>query len=211
MARNVIAIYSDPARADAAIADLLREGVSEDRICLMSHDATQRYRELATLTDEERRQKAVRGLGGGALLGAATGALIALGVAFVPGFWIIGAGPLASILGGTGIGAAAGAAAGGIGGALDRLGIPPTESGRYEAAMRRGGTLVAVRSEEPEAPRVAATLERHGPLDMDRSARDWGRAPRRPAPVRHLETSELEHVPGPLVRSYPEPEEPEPV
>src|SRR5690606_10986656 len=106
------------------------------------------------------------------LLGAATGALVALGVSVVPGFWLIG-GPAASILAGGGIGAVLGGAAGGLGAAFDRMGIPEGPSKRYEEALRRGATMVAARVEDAAARRVAATLERHGPVDVDRAAKRW--------------------------------------
>lgn len=227
MARNVIAIFPDPARAEAAIAELVADGVPRDALCVVTHDAKQRYRELATLSDAQRRSKARAGLGGGALLGAATGALIALGVSAVPGFWIIG-GPAASLLAGGGIGALLGGVAGGLGAAFDRMGIPEGPSLRYEEALRRGATMVAARVEDERARHVAALLERHGPVDVDRSAKRWEAAGWRIGGRRRAygpevvererqawEAERLERealgLPGDIVRSYPVIEEPEPV
>lgn len=212
MARNVIAIYPDPGSADAAVAELLQSGVPREQIGLVRHHAVERYRDLATLSDEQRKRKARAGFGGGLLLGGATGALIALAVAAVPGFWIIG-GPALSLLAGGGIGAAVGGAAGGIGAAFDRWGIPEGESKRYQEALRQGGTLLAVEAPDGFVRRVVDILERHGPIDLDRSARPLDRVDGSAGTEGRLDEEpdeDLHHIPGALIRSYPAPEEPEP-
>ena len=85
---------------------------------------------------------------------------------------IPGLGPVvaAGWLAATALGAAAGAVAGGVIGALVDSGVPAEDAQVYAEAIRRGGTLVSVRTESP------ATLEHifntHASVDVaDRRAR----------------------------------------
>lgn len=172
--RNLIGMYRDLDIAERLVSDLLSAGVPRDRISIVSHHASERYRDLATLSDEHRKENTARGAGGGAAVGAVGGALLSIGLAALPGVgWILAAGPIGSILATGGIGALAGAAVGGIGGALSKAGVPERQAQHYAEAVRRGGALIAVEAEEADAPQVAEVMERYEPVDMDRSAKRW--------------------------------------
>jgi hypothetical protein len=111
-------------------------------------------------------------LAGGAL-GGLVGVLVGVGAFAIPGLGpIIAAGPLASGL----IGAAVGAAGGGLVGALVEWGIGEEEAEFYLEGVRRGGTLVAVRTEDVQADAVAALLNQPGLVDIEKAAGDWREA-----------------------------------
>lgn len=174
MARNIIAMYPDLHIAERVVGDLLAAGADRSNISIVSHHATERYRELSTMSDEQRKENAARGAGAGALGGVLGGALLSIGLAAIPGVgWILAAGPVGSIIATGAIGAGLGAAAGGIGGALSKAGVPTDRAGRYAEGVRRGGALVAVEVPDPLANKIADVMSRHKPIDIDRSAKRW--------------------------------------
>lgn len=65
----------------------------------------------------------------------------------------------------TAVGAVAGAATGGIVGALVGAGVPEKDAHVYSESIRRGGTLVSVRTKDADAARVQAILDRYKPID----------------------------------------------
>jgi hypothetical protein len=90
----------------------------------------------------------------------------------IPGLGpVIAAGPLASMLVGAGIGAAGG----GLLGALVGWGVPETEAGYYTEAVRRGSTLLAVRTEETNVPHIVEILNRHNLVDLQTRVDYWRR------------------------------------
>ena len=74
---------------------------------------------------------------------------------------MVAAGWLAS----TAVGVAAGAATGGIVGALVDAGVDREHADVYSESVRRGGTMVTVRTRDEDAGRVATLLESHKPID----------------------------------------------
>lgn len=106
----------------------------------------------------------------GTLLGGGAGLLAGLGMLAVPGVGpVVAAGWLVSALTGAGIGAAAGGLVGGLTGA----GMNETEAAAYAEGVRRGGTLVTVRSEAGRADQVIAALKEAGSIDLDERAENW--------------------------------------
>lgn len=174
MGRNIIAMYPDLNVAERVVDDLIANGVTRDCISIVSHHATERYRELSTMSDEQRQANAATGAGAGAAGGAVGGVLASIGLAALPGVgWILAAGPVGSIVATGLIGAGVGAVAGGLGGALSKAGVPVDPADRYAEAIRRGGALVAAEVPSHRAEELATVMERHNPLDIDRSARRW--------------------------------------
>jgi uncharacterized membrane protein len=95
------------------------------------------------------------------------GLLLGLGALAIPGLGpLVAAGPLAAALAGAG----AGAVAGGLMGALTDLGVPEDEARSYVDGLRRGGVLLVVRAEGMMIERAAATLQRHGAVNIDQRA-----------------------------------------
>ncbi len=106
----------------------------------------------------------------GSLLGGGAGLLAGLGMLAVPGVGpVVAAGWLVSALTGAGIGAAAGGLVGGLTGA----GMNEAEAAAYAEGVRRGGTLVTVRSEAGRADQVIAALKEAGSIDLDERAEGW--------------------------------------
>jgi uncharacterized protein (TIGR02271 family) len=111
----------------------------------------------------------LKAVAGGAIGGLA-GLLLGLGAFAIPGVGpIIGAGPLAAAL----TGAAIGAAGGGLLGALVGWGIPETEAGYYAEGVNRGGTLVAVRTQDNMVDHVVSIMDRYNPVDIDSRVSEW--------------------------------------
>ena len=74
---------------------------------------------------------------------------------------MVAAGALAA----TAVGAAAGAVTGGVVGALVSAGVPEEEAHVYCEAVRRGGTLVSVRTADDNVAFVQQIMNRHRPID----------------------------------------------
>ncbi len=107
-----------------------------------------------------------RGTSTGALLGGAGGLLAGLGLLAIPGLGpIVAAGWLAATAVGAGIGAAGGAATGGIVGALKDAGHSEEDANVYSEGVRRGGTLVSVRTDDMEAGQVESILDANRSVD----------------------------------------------
>ncbi len=99
----------------------------------------------------------------GAEIGGVAGLLLGLTGLMIPGLgWIATAGWLGGML----LGAGTGAVIGGLAGALTQVGVPAEDAAHYTEAVRRGGTLVAVRSEDNLAQRVAEILGNDGAVNV---------------------------------------------
>ena len=85
---------------------------------------------------------------------------------------MVAAGALAATLAGAGVGAAVG----GLVGALVEAGIPREHADIYAEAVRRGGTLVTVRTDDAFSDRVSDILNRHSPVDIEERAESWQQA-----------------------------------
>jgi hypothetical protein len=98
--------------------------------------------------------------GEGAIIGAAIGATAATAASLItmlaiPGVGaVVGAGWLAALLGSMAIGGVAG----GLLGALTNAGISEEDAQVFVEGMRRGGTLVAARVPQAEAPRIETMM-----------------------------------------------------
>ena len=106
---------------------------------------------------------------GGVVLGAAGLAASLMGLA-IPGIGpIIAAGPIVSLLTGAGVGAVAG----GLIGGLTDLGVSHPDAENYAEAVRRGGALVTVRTDDARSARAAEIMRGHGAIDIERRASQW--------------------------------------
>ena len=98
------------------------------------------------------------------------GLLAGLGLLAIPGVGpVVAAGWLVATLTGAGVGAAIG----GLAGSLTGAGLSEADAHTYAEGVRRGGTLVTVRADELNAPRVMSVLEEHGSVDIDERAKTW--------------------------------------
>jgi hypothetical protein len=184
--KTVVALYDQIADANAAVRDLVDFGIARDNISLMASDSSGNYgtyfsgqRTSAGVEEgvESTASGAATGAGIGAIVGGLGGLLVGLGVLAVPGIGpVLAAGPLAtaiSAITGAGVGAMAGGAAGGLIGALVDLGLPEETAGNYAEGVRRGGTLVTVRTEDHQAEEARRIMNRHNVVNLDERVRGW--------------------------------------
>jgi hypothetical protein len=136
---------------------------------MMAGDPEDRYAtQLAEAYDEA--DAAVDGAVAGGVLGGLAGLVIGLGAFAIPGLGpVIAAGPLAATLMGAGIGAAGG----GLLAALVEWGISEEEAEYYLEGVRRGGTLVAVKTPDNQVERVSEIMQEHQPIDLEERVATW--------------------------------------
>jgi hypothetical protein len=169
-----VGLFGSAARVRAVIDELVAHGIERDAISIVSRssaeaDATGQA-VVESETDADRASDVAAGAGAGAALGGLGGLLLGLGALAVPGIGpVLAAGPLAAALAGAGLGAAAG----GIVGSLTGLGIAEDDAKLYAEALRRGGTLVAVRAEEGQARTAAEVMAAGGAEDVRDHAERW--------------------------------------
>lgn len=169
--RTVVALYDRFEDAQRAIQALNEHGFNRDDMNLVANDERGEYsRSLETSDDVSGGEGAATGAGIGAVLGGLGGLLVGLGALAIPGVGpVLAAGPIVSALAGAGVGAVAG----GLIGALVDLGIPEEHANYYAEGIRRGGTLVTVRTEDNMAEDARMVLNRFNPVDIDTRARTW--------------------------------------
>jgi hypothetical protein len=153
-ARTVVAVFGRGADLEPAYGALRAEGIGENEISIVrpSEDAAPPVGAGET--------KAEAGATTGAAAGAVIGGLAGLAALAIPGIGpLLVAGPIAAVL----AGAVTGGALGGLVGSFAGLGIPTEDAERFEAAVRSGGTFMAVRTGGgDEADRVRRILEERG-------------------------------------------------
>lgn len=168
--QTIVALFDDFRDSEGAVDELEAAGIPASHISLVANNLGSRYGRYRLL--EEQRQAATQsshGAGNGLAIGAATiggiGLLATIGALTIPGVGpLIVAGSLGLALVGTG----AGAAAGGLVGALVGAGVSRAHADIYAEAIRRGGTLIAVEADSGDYDRIAATIARHGPAEVER-------------------------------------------
>lgn len=171
MAKTIYAILENSVKADAALSDLMAEGVSRDDISIVTKDnvTVNQTAEERTKAENVAGSTTSGALTGGAIGGIA-GLLIGLSVITLPpigGIFI--AGPLASALGistaaaSTVAGAGLGALGGGLVGALVGLGIPEEAALVYEERLTNNGVLLGIACDNDEDfEKFRGILNRHG-------------------------------------------------
>ncbi len=162
--RTATALYNSYSSAAAAVGQLEAAGIPHDDISIVSNDAEHQGR-----TGDH--PGTGTGASVGTLVGGGAGLLAGLGMLAIPGLGpVVAAGWLASTL----VGAGVGAAAGGLVGALTDAGIDHTDANAYAEGVRRGGTLVTVRTDESRLARATQILDVDGALDLDERRTAWG-------------------------------------
>ena len=150
-------VYDSYAQAKQAVSDLEARGVPSSDISLVANKHVS-----AQHADVDDASEAAAGAGLGAAVGGGAGLLAGLGIMAIPGLGpVVAAGWLAS----TALGVVAGAAAGGVIGSLVDAGEDEDTAHVYSESIRRGGTLVTVRTDEGRSSDVQAILDRHQPID----------------------------------------------
>jgi hypothetical protein len=158
MARTVSRMYDSYGQAQRVVQKLEEAGFSSSEVSLVS-----RYRDDYTLADDASGTGAATGATAGALLGGGTGLLTALGVIAIPGLGpLVAAGVIATTL----AGAASGSVVGGLLGALTGSGVSEEDAHVYSEGVRRGSSLVTVRTDDNRATKADAILNLESPVDV---------------------------------------------
>jgi hypothetical protein len=149
-------VYDTYSQAEQAVGALEAAGVASSDISLVANKVvSDKYDKVDEVSGT------ATGAGVGAALGGGVGLLTGLGLMAIPGLGpVVAAGWLAA----TALGAAAGTAAGGLIGALAEAGVPERDAQVYSEAVRRGGTLMTVRTDMSDA-QVNSLLDKYGPMD----------------------------------------------
>ncbi|MCR4524660.1 MULTISPECIES: general stress protein [Bosea] len=155
MTRTLTRTYDNYETARSVVEQLEAAGVSSNDISVVGRAGT---------SDET---NATEGAGIGAGIGGAAGLLAGIGMLAIPGVGpVVAAGWLAS----TAAGAVAGAAAGGLVGSFVKEGHDKDEADYYAETVRRGGSVVSVRTEPEHEATVQAILD--GATPIDRATRE---------------------------------------
>lgn len=183
MAITVTRLFDHYADAETAVRELENMGIPHDNISFASSDAnrsgtvSQRHDGSGNDAHDHEVDRhpgqglddhgdITRGASTGAAIGGVGGLLAGLGLMAIPGLGpIVAAGWLVATVAGAGIGAAGGAATGGVVGALKNSGHTDEEAHVYSEGLRRGGTLVSVKTDDARASEVSSLLERHNGVD----------------------------------------------
>lgn len=176
----VAALFDTAPRAFSALEDLVGNGYDRQHINVIANDVAGEYslyfdddgHYIATEHDNTTAgEGAATGGGIGALLGGAGGVLAGLGLIAIPGIGpALAAGPIVAGL----VGAGAGAVAGGLVGSLVNSGMPKENADKYAEGVRRGGTLLLLRTEPGDLTQEAhRILNAHQPVDIDERAHGW--------------------------------------
>ena len=154
--QTISKVYDSYAQAERAVKDLEAAGIPAADISLVANKhVSDKYANV----DEA--SPAGTGASLGAAVGGGAGLLAGLGILAIPGLGpVVAVGWLAS----TALGALAGSAAGGIVGALVGTGVPEKDAHVYSEAVRRGGTLLTVRTNQ-SSDTIERILSGYHPID----------------------------------------------
>jgi hypothetical protein len=167
--KTVVGFFANRQDAENAVGALVNAGISRDNLGVVSRD----YRDAADspkIGPLHGAGGADTTAGGAAAVGGLAGFVAGLLALAIPGIGpILAAGPLAAGLMGAGVGAAAG----GLIGYFKDMGVSEDEAEYYAEGVRRGGTIVAARSDEGEVSRVTRILDDNGATDIKKQAAEW--------------------------------------
>lgn len=177
--RTIARLYDSSATAHAAVGSLEAAGFSHNDITYMGsadeHAARDRIGSdsvhgSAAADDTPPEAGAATGASLGTVVGGGAGLLAGIGALAIPGIGpLVAAGWLVATLTGAGVGAAAG----GLIGGLATAGVDEEHANTYSEGLRRGGHLVAVRTDETRAAEAERILDQHGPVDMESRQAEW--------------------------------------
>jgi len=166
-------MFDDYQAAERAVTRLKNAGIPANDISLVGgNEQMRKTSRVGTSpgTPETTSEDVGTGATVGAAIGGGAGLLAGLGLMAIPGLGpVVAAGWLVSTL----VGAGAGAATGGVIGALMDAGIPEEHAHAYAEGIRRGGTLVTVRTEQQFVDKAVDILDDDGTVKMDERITSW--------------------------------------
>jgi len=170
MIKTVIGSFDSADDADRASRDLRNAGFADTDINLVVSNMRQGDGETELPAIGDGTGPVAKGAVAGGVLGGAAGLAASLAGLAIPGIGpILTAGPIIATLAGAG----AGAVAGGVIGSLTEIGVEKKDAELYAEAVRRGGTLNTLRTDESRADEASAILRKAGAIDITRRAEDW--------------------------------------
>lgn len=155
--RTITRLYDTYDDATRVVADLEAAGIRHDDISLVGQEhATE--------------NRAGTGAGIGAVVGGGAGLLAGIGSLAIPGVGpVVAAGWLVATL----AGAVVGGGAGGLVGSLVHTGVSDEEAQVYAEGVRRGGSLVTVRTDDVRAVEVERIMNSRTYVDWRARNRDY--------------------------------------
>ena len=152
-------VYDTYWKAEQTVAKLKAVGIADSDISLIAnrHVSSQ----YANVKDTH---VAAGGAGVGAAVGGGAGLLAGIGLLAIPGLGPVVA---AGWLGAAALGAVGGTLAGGIVGALIDAGVPEAEAHVYSESIRRGGTMVTVRTIDGNESVARSAMESISPVNVE--------------------------------------------
>jgi hypothetical protein len=170
--RTITRMFDNHEDAVAVVHDLEAAGFSHDHVSIVANNAgttlnDTRYRTTDTVVnDAEEAGGAGVGATAGTIFGGGLGLLAGIGSLAIPGVGpVVAAGWLVATLTGAGVGAAVGAAGGGLVGSLTHAGVPEEDAHVYAEGVRRGGSLVTVRTDELRVADAERILDSRSHVD----------------------------------------------
>ena len=187
--KTVIGLFDDMAQAKKAALDLEAAGVAHNDVSIVANNEGGRY---APVSGDPTPTASGHAIGQDALVGAEIGGVAGLLMAVtgfaIPGFgWIAGAGWLMATI----LGAGTGALIGGLVGALTSVGVPAEDAAHYNEGVRRGGTLLAVKSQDAMATQVAQILSNNGAVNIDERAATYQSTATLPTPTTYSQPASV--------------------
>jgi hypothetical protein len=168
MTQTLTRLFDTYADAERAVTELERLGVPHSDISIVGHkhDTAHDGRTYDDAGDHAA-DDASKGASAGGVLGAAGGLLAGLGLLAIPGLGpVVAAGWLASTAVGAVVGAVAGGAVGGIVGALTHAGVSEEDANVYAEGVRRGGTLVSVKTGDSHLEAARTVMDNYNPVNI---------------------------------------------
>lgn len=178
MAKTIVGLFDTTNEAQSVVQDLVNGGFNRQDIGLVANntkgETTTENTGTTTAGESKAGDDAGAGAVGGTVVGGALGLLVGIGALAIPGIGpVVAAGTLATVLGSTALGAGIGAGIGGIVGALVGMGVPKEDAEYYHEGVRRGGTLVTVKSDDKMAQQAYDIMQRHGAADIEARGAEW--------------------------------------
>lgn len=178
MAKTIVGLFSTANEAQSVLKDLVSNGFKREDIGVVANNAKGEHAANDTTTtanmpgedkgETKAEDDAGTGAVGGTFIGGALGLLVGIGALAIPGIGpVVAAGTLATLLGTTALGAGIGAGIGGLIGALVGMGVPKEDAEYYHEGVRRGGTLVTVKSDDQMAQQAYDIMQKHGAADIE--------------------------------------------
>ncbi len=176
MTKTIIALHDEARAASRSVCDLVEHGFLRDDISLVTPALARIERRNLFFVPSS-------ALGGNPDLAEKEvveeirATLSGLDTIKVPGIGpVFAAGPLAaelSIYSSSNFGRTAHGRQRGLMGALMKLSVPEERAHYYAEGIRRGGTLVMVRTPDYRARDAVEIINRYEPVDINRRAREW--------------------------------------